>query len=299
MSACEPESIIKIINAVRKQESLWNVHCNDYGKRDKLEKAWNEVAQEVGKPDVFCRDKWRNVRTGFLRSIQHQIRDSTDDSNGLKRKRFYLHDQMAFLLPAAEALECTRKKRKLNKEHKSLVETDDTDGDSSNILAEYNLIRKIEPLENEENESEEFEHHTLMINGEVYTDNDDEEIFKILEHNKNTKSIENANSKDKHQQLSTKHKESNGIEVITNNNLSRSDTSMINEQNNIEFDSKLNNYKNVSAVKYYSPQFSQREEQQLVEFFRGCIDDILTLSKRKQRLFKKRMLDIIDELHDS
>ncbi|XP_023296734.2 uncharacterized protein LOC111679391 [Lucilia cuprina] len=280
MSASESDGIIKIINAVRKQECLWNVHCNDYGKRDKLEKAWNEVAQEVGKSDVFCREKWRNVRTGFLRSIQHQIRDSTDDFNGQKRKRFYLHDQMAFLLPSAEALECTRKKRKLNKEHnKTLVETDDTDGDSSNILAEYNLIRKTEPLENEENESEEFEHHTLMINEEVYTDNDDEEIFKILEQNKNTKSSVNLSSKEKNQQLSIKTKES---------------MPMINEQNNVEYNLKHNYDKNVSE-----PQFTQREEQQLVDFFRGCIDDILTLSKRKQRLFKKRMLDIIDDLHDS
>lgn len=45
----ESEQILKIINAVKKHECLWNVNANDYAKRDKLEKAWKNVAQEVGK----------------------------------------------------------------------------------------------------------------------------------------------------------------------------------------------------------------------------------------------------------
>lgn len=43
------ERIQKIINAVKKHDCLWNVNASDYGKRDKLEKAWKDVAQEVGK----------------------------------------------------------------------------------------------------------------------------------------------------------------------------------------------------------------------------------------------------------
>lgn len=49
----DTELILKIINAVKQRDCLWNVHSSEYAKRDKLEKAWQEVAVDVGRPGTY------------------------------------------------------------------------------------------------------------------------------------------------------------------------------------------------------------------------------------------------------
>ncbi|KAM7358360.1 uncharacterized protein ACRADG_003360 [Cochliomyia hominivorax] len=320
MSGSDLERILKIINAVKKHECLWNVNCSDYAKRDKLEKAWKDVAREVGNTEIFCREKWRNVRTGFLRSIQHRTPDES------KRKRFYLHHQMSFLLPAAEALEETRKKRKLSKECSIRKETDDDnnsndmEGDTTNLTI-YDKVEKIEINDDEvieqeslminESDEEEVEHHTLFINGDIYTENDNtnNDIQKILKEIE-LKRLKNNNIKRKkslteeqQQNLSLVHNQ-HIDEVIVDKSISDNSKKSLFINENLNDDSMTKSNKNFDAIAKNLDKTtrqdhnSDREEQQLLYFFRGCVDDILSLNKQKRRLFKKRLLELIEELHD-
>lgn len=49
----DTELIVKIIKAVKQRDCLWNVHSSEYAKRDKLEKAWQEVAVDVGRAGIY------------------------------------------------------------------------------------------------------------------------------------------------------------------------------------------------------------------------------------------------------
>lgn len=219
---------------------------------------------------------------------------------------------MSFFLPAAEALEQARKKRKLSKDHRksNVMETgNDTDGDNS-LMAAYNLVGKFEATEDidddtkSNHENDEIEHHTLLINGDIYTVNDEDvnrddcnidEILKRIENKKISEELKTlipnkakVNEDFNHDTKTLSTKKLNQSIVKENNN-----TDILKE--NSESITKFSNETSCNQELH----FSDREEQQLLHFFRSCTDDILALSKRKQRLFKKRLLDLIDELHDS
>lgn len=212
---------------------------------------------------------------------------------------------MAFFLPAAEALEQKRKKRKLSKDHKTTEIGNDTDGDNS-LMTAYNLVGKFEmndEVDNDDDKSdhENEEHHNFIINCDEDDNRDDcniEELLKRIESKQNKKVIEKEKSLNKQQD-----KISIPIEDKVNEDLNTDCLSLKNKQLNQLIKSNENSESCLKSLGETSSnnegQFSERDEQQLLHFFRSCTDDILALSKRKQRLFKKRLLDLIDELQDS
>ncbi|XP_011203607.1 uncharacterized protein LOC105226440 [Bactrocera dorsalis] len=293
MKMADTELILKIINAVKKRDCLWNVHSSEYAKRDKLEKAWQEVAADVGKPDVFCREKWRNVRTGFLRSIQYNTNirsdygDSTEDLPTPRRKRFYLYDEIKFLLPTTETIGQTKRRRKLSRGAKPRISIDDNSGDIceiSTIQSSFGTHDDIKHYNNDTNQSTNVAYPEIL-NELQLTANASKPLTRqsdvAITMKMNQQSPQLKLDEEKAEQM--KH----AAPINVSSGATRYEVG-----NNTTVGESFN----VSANRIES---DIRDEEQLLAFFRGNIDDILSLTRPKQRLFKRRMLELIDDLHRS
>lgn len=47
--------------------------------------------------EIFCRNKWNNIRTGFTRSLKGK--GGTDTNHIGSKRKYYLHNSLEFLLP--------------------------------------------------------------------------------------------------------------------------------------------------------------------------------------------------------
>ncbi|XP_053612149.1 uncharacterized protein LOC128676182 [Plodia interpunctella] len=81
-----------LIKSVEKHPCLYNHNSNEYLKKESADEAWNEVAKETKLTVTECKDKWRNLRYGFVRSLRI-------NPDGSTKKKYYLHDEMAFVMP--------------------------------------------------------------------------------------------------------------------------------------------------------------------------------------------------------
>ncbi|XP_076302142.1 uncharacterized protein LOC143220367 [Lasioglossum baleicum] len=89
---CEITSFVQLIE---RYPCLYNHTLSEYAKKDITEKAWNEVANEIKWPVADCKEKWRNIRNGFVRSLK----PGASGSSAKQRRQYYLHDIMQFVLP--------------------------------------------------------------------------------------------------------------------------------------------------------------------------------------------------------
>ncbi|XP_037931440.1 uncharacterized protein LOC119666229 [Teleopsis dalmanni] len=287
----EIEMVVKIINAVKARECLWNVYNDDYSKRCKLERAWQDVSDEVGKAEHFCKEKWRNVRTGFIRSLQSNSnqRGVADEQNSLiiGRKRFYLYDQIKFLLPSLDALQHTRKRKKCSNDDKVYAyefSEDSAQPDDYAALAEYY---------GHDNSSSE----KLYKNPPSF-----EYILEELEQTLPTKdNNKKFIKKEVQQQSQREEKNSDNVDLFLSEaciNINNSPTHEYSDsnENNIQHSRPSMEDLELTGIKR---EDHERSEAQLMHFFRGSVDDILSLSKSSQRLFKRKMLELVNELHEA
>lgn len=288
----DTELILKIINAVKQRDCLWNVHSSEYAKRDKLEKAWQEVAVDVGRPDVFCREKWRNVRTGFLRSIQYNTNircdygDSTEDLPTPRRKRFYLYDEMKFLLPSTETIGQTKKRRKLSRGTKTRISIEDPSGDNCEtptIQTSFAINDDTKHYNNNDTNQNTNVAYPEILNELQLTANASKPLtrqsdvaitMKVNQQSPQLKRDEQQAEQMKHATPINVSSGATKCEVVNNSMVGESFTVSTNRS-----------------------ECDNRDEEQLLAFFRGNIDDILSLPRHMQRLFKRRMLELIDDLH--
>ncbi|XP_072377407.1 uncharacterized protein [Diabrotica undecimpunctata] len=91
---CDQELNLKFVREVEKHEALYNYKLSDYSRKDVTEKAWLKVAAEVNMSVADCKEKWRNLRTVFMRKIK-----PLPSGSGAKRKAYYLEEAMKFCLP--------------------------------------------------------------------------------------------------------------------------------------------------------------------------------------------------------
>ncbi|KAG5885991.1 hypothetical protein JTB14_025386 [Gonioctena quinquepunctata] len=75
----------------------------EYSKRNITEKAWKEVAEEVNDTVSNCRERWRNIRGSFLRSL----RKPPSGSGSNAKKKYYLTNYLEFILPYTKSKPCT------------------------------------------------------------------------------------------------------------------------------------------------------------------------------------------------
>ncbi|XP_046403751.1 uncharacterized protein LOC124169242 [Ischnura elegans] len=90
----DQELNMKLVGEVEKHEVLYNYKLPGYSRKDVTEKAWKEVSVELGLPAQDCKEKWRNLRTVFMRKMK-----PSPTGSGGKKKAYYLENAMQFCLP--------------------------------------------------------------------------------------------------------------------------------------------------------------------------------------------------------
>ncbi|XP_055848581.1 uncharacterized protein LOC129913764 [Episyrphus balteatus] len=89
---------LKFVKEVEKREILYNFNLPGYSRKDLVEKNWQEIADIVNLPISECKEKWRNVRTVFIRKMKPLPNGSR------RRKAYYLADAMKFCIPYIKIL---------------------------------------------------------------------------------------------------------------------------------------------------------------------------------------------------
>nr|CAI5836090.1 unnamed protein product [Callosobruchus analis] len=84
---------IKLVQLIETYELLYNSKLAEHSRKDLVEKAWEEIAYKVGKSVAECKEKWRNIRCSFLRSLKSGPKGSR------QKKPYYLKDYLSFILP--------------------------------------------------------------------------------------------------------------------------------------------------------------------------------------------------------
>nr|CAI5869540.1 unnamed protein product [Callosobruchus analis] len=90
----------KFIGVVEKYPctSIYDYTRKDYSRKTIVEKAWKDIESEVKLPAVKCKERWKNLRTAFSRSLK-----SPRSGSGATRKTYYLEDVMQFVLSFMKA----------------------------------------------------------------------------------------------------------------------------------------------------------------------------------------------------
>uniref|UniRef100_A0A6P7F2E5 Uncharacterized protein LOC114324150 n=1 Tax=Diabrotica virgifera virgifera TaxID=50390 RepID=A0A6P7F2E5_DIAVI len=91
----DPLFNINFVRVIESRPCIWNYNLQEYSKRNITEKAWTEIANEVNDTVTNCRERWRNIRTAFLRSLKAPPSGSGKNS----KKKYYLSQCLEFLLP--------------------------------------------------------------------------------------------------------------------------------------------------------------------------------------------------------
>ncbi|KAF0714936.1 MADF domain-containing protein, partial [Aphis craccivora] len=93
-------SLFWLIELLKKYPELYNYTLKSYSKRNITDKAWNEVAAEVKLTVNECKEKWKNLRSAFVR----HMKPPASGSSSKNKKPYYLTEFMQFALPFIRAL---------------------------------------------------------------------------------------------------------------------------------------------------------------------------------------------------
>ncbi|XP_022200950.2 uncharacterized protein LOC111057791 [Nilaparvata lugens] len=61
---------LKFVKEVEKHQVVYNYKHPGYTKRDEVLKAWQEIADKMKMQPAECRDRWRNLRLVFVRNVK-------------------------------------------------------------------------------------------------------------------------------------------------------------------------------------------------------------------------------------
>nr|CAH7760581.1 unnamed protein product [Callosobruchus chinensis] len=84
---------IKLVQQIEKYELLYNSKLAEHSRKDLVEKSWEEIAYKVGKTVSECKERWRNIRCSFHRSLKSGPKGSRP------KKPYYLKEYLNFILP--------------------------------------------------------------------------------------------------------------------------------------------------------------------------------------------------------
>ncbi|KAL0869457.1 hypothetical protein ABMA27_007690 [Loxostege sticticalis] len=76
---------------IEKYEYLYNFNMPEYNRKDITDGAWGEIAKKMGLTVSECKEKWRNIRSAFLRSLKQ--------CGGRSKRPYYLSKELNFVLP--------------------------------------------------------------------------------------------------------------------------------------------------------------------------------------------------------
>ncbi|XP_017139262.1 uncharacterized protein LOC108153662 [Drosophila miranda] len=90
----DPVFNVKFVQLVESQACLWNYTHPGYSKKEEVQRAWQHVANEIKDTVRNCRERWRTIRSSFLRSLK-LARTQT----GRGKRKYYLSKYLQFLIP--------------------------------------------------------------------------------------------------------------------------------------------------------------------------------------------------------
>ncbi|XP_054087365.1 uncharacterized protein Adf1_32 isoform X2 [Zeugodacus cucurbitae] len=90
----DPVLNVRFVQLVENHPCLWNSTLPAYSKKDETQKAWQEVANETKDNVRNCRERWRTIRSSFLRSLK-----LSRTSTGRGKRKYYLSKYLQFLIP--------------------------------------------------------------------------------------------------------------------------------------------------------------------------------------------------------
>ncbi|XP_068159256.1 uncharacterized protein [Drosophila tropicalis] len=97
----DPVFNVKFVQLVESQPCLWNYTHSGYSKKEEVQKAWQQVANEIKDTVRNCRERWRTIRSSFLRSLK-LARTQT----GRGKRKYYLSKYLQFLIPYTKSRSC-------------------------------------------------------------------------------------------------------------------------------------------------------------------------------------------------
>ncbi|KAL7639940.1 UNVERIFIED_CONTAM: hypothetical protein RMT77_009353 [Armadillidium vulgare] len=86
-----------LIELVRQNEVLYNVHEKDYRNASKRQEAWEEIGKAMGLPWQACKDDWTKLRNAFTNAIKRRSLKSGEAAHKISPWRFEY--QLSFLKP--------------------------------------------------------------------------------------------------------------------------------------------------------------------------------------------------------
>ncbi|XP_037827155.1 LOW QUALITY PROTEIN: uncharacterized protein LOC119615145 [Lucilia sericata] len=84
----------KLCRLVRKCPWMYDRNHHNYAKKHILDKSWCKIARECNDSVASCKERWRNIRAAFARSIN--IYKTHSGPNRVKP--YYLHKELSFLV---------------------------------------------------------------------------------------------------------------------------------------------------------------------------------------------------------
>ncbi|KAF9814460.1 hypothetical protein SFRURICE_000187 [Spodoptera frugiperda] len=141
----EQQINIKFVKEVQKYPILYNFELPSYSRRDVSDDAWKEVGKAMNMTPSACRERWRNLRAVFMRTMKAPPPRVTG-----KKKPYYLADVMQFVVPFMRPIAMAEAAKDKQKKNQAV---DPKEGDNQPIEVEIEHI-KVEQVDQEEDSDE-------------------------------------------------------------------------------------------------------------------------------------------------
>ncbi|XP_045775720.1 uncharacterized protein LOC123874436 [Maniola jurtina] len=83
---------IVLAQSVAKFPCLYKSDSIEYLRKPLTERAWLKISKETNLTVQECKERWKHLRYGLVRSLR-------PSRHGLAKKKYYLHNNMKFLIP--------------------------------------------------------------------------------------------------------------------------------------------------------------------------------------------------------
>lgn len=97
MAPDDPAKNIKFVQEIEKYPSIYNYTLQEYSNKEATDNSWQKVAKEMEDTVPNCKERWRNLRTVFVRKMK--LPPGSGPSGRKNAKPYYLMSAMQFIVP--------------------------------------------------------------------------------------------------------------------------------------------------------------------------------------------------------
>ncbi|XP_055849940.1 transcription factor Adf-1-like [Episyrphus balteatus] len=263
--------IVKLINLIKIRPGIYDNTQGDHNNRATVEALWKEVADEMNATPVDCKRKWASLRNAFSRDLRNE-RDA--EINKRKKKKWYLATHLWFLRDYL-TVKPREEKDTINEQSEYTM-----DGSTQffNTSTQDGTFENLYPEEEIEVEEEKIHAFAVQSPPLVYI-------------NKRAPSYYNEPEIPYNNEIphSSKNEQPSPYKIV----LPRPTNNEVCENPAKESHAPPSSI----AKKIRLTESSEFDERNMI-FFKSLIPDILTLSDRRQRLYKQNVLRKLNKFLD-